>query len=48
VVDLSGCDSLLVGWVVVGPTVEVEFGMGGFAIHSVAQSHLICKYLACK
>jgi hypothetical protein len=28
---------LFVGWVVVGPRVEVEIGMGGFVVHSVAQ-----------
>jgi hypothetical protein len=29
---------LLVGWVVVGPSIKVEVGMGRFMVHPMAQS----------
>jgi hypothetical protein len=29
--------SLLTGWVVVGPGIKVEVGMGSFMVHSMAQ-----------
>jgi hypothetical protein len=32
----SGKSSLFIGWVMVGPSIEVEGGMCGFAVYSMA------------